>query len=358
MKSICIIMAGLTGGGIEKIGTSLANHYLSLGYRTSVILIFKTNHFFSLRDGIRVFEPEIDRKEYNRFVYAIKMIPHIRNAVKLMHPDCILSLGEWFNPYVILSTRGLHIPVYVSDRMSPQLNLGVFWELVKRYTYKYADGIIAQTSLAKKIIYKKTHNSNIKVIFNPLSAVDYDGSPKQNLFVSIGRLSIEKGHIVLLKAFNMIVNKIDWDLSIVGDGPERPLLEDFVLKNNLSKRVTFYGHRKNIQKYLSQASVFVLPSLSEGFPNALIEAMSVPLPCIASDCIAGPGDIIQNEINGILVPPNDVNILADKMLELANSEARRRFLAENAYKIRLKLPFHLIAQEYLDFILGKSKCCN
>ena len=98
MKSICIIMAGLTGGGIEKIGTSLANHYLSLGYRTSVILIFKTNHFFSLRDGIRVFEPEIDRKEYNRFVYAIKMIPHIRNAVKLMHPDCILSLGEWFNP--------------------------------------------------------------------------------------------------------------------------------------------------------------------------------------------------------------------------------------------------------------------
>lgn len=156
----------------------------------------------------------------------------------------------------------------------------------------------------------------------------------------------------------MIVNKIDWDLSIVGDGPERPLLEDFVLKNNLSKRVTFYGHRKNIQKYLSQASVFVLPSLSEGFPNALIEAMSVPLPCIASDCIAGPGDIIQNEINGILVPPNDVNILADKMLELANSEARRGFLAENAYKIRLKLPFHLIAQEYLDFILGKSKCCN
>lgn len=354
MKSICIVMAGLTGGGIEKIGSSLANYYYLKGYKVGVILIFKTNHFFSLEDGINVFEPEIDRRAYNRLVYAAKTIPHIRNAVKLLHPDCVLSLGEWFNPYVILSTRGLHVPIYVSDRMSPLINLGIFWELVKRYTYKYANGIIAQTSLAKKIIYKKTCNPNIKVIFNPLSAVDYDGSPKQNLFVSIGRLSIEKGHMVLLEAFSKIAHKTDWNLSIVGDGPERPFLEKFVEKNNLSERVIFHGHKKNIEKFLSESSVFVLPSFSEGFPNALIEAMSVPLPCISSDCVAGPSDIIQNGINGILVPPNNSNILSEKMFELANNATKRNFLAKNAYNIRSKLPFHLIAQEYLDFMLEKK----
>jgi len=148
---------------------------------------------------------------------------------------------------------------------------------------------------------------------------------------------------------------MDWSLHIVGDGIERKKLEKETEILGIEDRVVFYGHLKDFSRILSESEIFVLPSLYEGFPNALVEAMSVPLACISSDCVAGPKDIITNGINGILVPQSDSTALAKSLQILIKDKALRDCLSKNAYKIREELNFEKIAGRYLDFITQSTK---
>ncbi|MBK8547866.1 MAG: glycosyltransferase [Saprospiraceae bacterium] len=115
----------------------------------------------------------------------------------------------------------------------------------------------------------------------------------------------------------------------------------------------FYGHLKDFGKILGESDIFVLPSFYEGFPNALIEAMSVPLACISSNCVAGPSDIIQHERNGMLYEPGNIEELTTLLNILTGNTDLRQSLSNEAIKIRETLEFKKIAQQYLDFILGK-----
>jgi GalNAc-alpha-(1->4)-GalNAc-alpha-(1->3)-diNAcBac-PP-undecaprenol alpha-1,4-N-acetyl-D-galactosaminyltransferase len=349
IKKICFIGAGLEGGGQERAFTSLANHYASKGFDVSIILLFKTGQFFELHNDIKIYWPPIDRTKHHRLVYALLIIPYIRKTIKHVNPQSIVSFGEWFNPFVIFSTRGMNVPLFVSDRMSPLLNFGFFLETAKKMMYPLASGIIAQTSFAAKTIFNKTGATKIKVIPNPVNVVTGDTEIKKNQFVTVGRLSVEKGHQFLIEAFAKMKNK-NWTLQIVGDGKERMKLEKMVSDLDVSERVFFHGHLKEFSHILCESKVFVLPSLSEGFPNALIEAMSVPLACISSDCVAGPSDIITHDVNGLLVKPKDVESLSDAMDSLANDEELLLKLSNNAYLVRNDLNFDKVADQYLNFI--------
>jgi glycosyltransferase involved in cell wall biosynthesis len=353
VKSITFIAAGLSGGGIEKAFSSLANHLSSRGYEISAILLFQSEHFYKLDENIKVIEPEIYRQDYNKYIYALKTIPYLRKGIRRFNPDVILSYGEWFNPFVILSTRGLGIPIYISDRMSPTLKLGFVQDTAKKILYRFADGIMAQTSYAKDLIFSRTGSNNIKVIPNPVNVIEKMDLPVENQIVSVGRLSREKGHAILIKAFHEIKNK-EWKLHIIGDGKERHFLEKLVEELELNSRVNFHGHKRNFSKILSQSRIFILPSLSEGFPNALIEAMSVPLACISSDCVAGPSDIIKHRKNGILVPPNNVIALARTIDMLIEDENLQNQISREAFRVREELKFEKIADTILSFI-GKEK---
>src|ERR1039458_5322032 len=349
IKSICFIGSGLAGGGTERDMSGLANYYCNQGIKVEILLLFKLERFYSIDDSIAIYEPDSDRKNMNKYVYAFRLIPYIRKILKKTDPDVIFSFGEWFNPFVILATRGSKYPVFVCDRMSPTLKFGIILDTAKKLLYKRAKGIIAQTNYAADIIRKRTNAKNVIVIPNPLNLMKYLVCEKKNYIVTLGRLSKEKGHIYLIQAFAKI-NKSDWTLHIIGDGPMRPELEDLVKKLKMEDKVIFHGHLKDFSLIFSESKIFVLPSLSEGFPNALIEAMSVPLACISSDCIAGPSDIINHGENGLLVEPENVEALTGALNELIEDETLHKKLSENAYKIRERLEYEKIAAEYLNFL--------
>ena len=349
IKSICFVASGLMGGGTERDMSGLANYYSSQGIKVDILLLFKLEHFYSIDKRIEIYEPDQDRKSMNKYIYAFRLIPYIRKILKKTDSDVVFSFGEWFNPFVILATRGLKYPVFVCDRMSPALKFGIILDIAKRILYKRAGGIVAQTNYAANIIRKRTNAQNVAVIPNPLNLMNYMICERKNYIVTLGRLSKEKGHIYLIQAFAKI-NKPDWALHIVGDGPMRPELEEMAKKLGIENRVIFHGHLKDFSLIFSESKIFVLPSLSEGFPNALIEAMSVPLACISSDCIAGPGDIISNNENGLLVKPANVEALTMALNKLIEDSPFRKKLSENAYKIRERLEFEKIAGEYLNFL--------
>jgi glycosyltransferase involved in cell wall biosynthesis len=250
---------------------------------------------------------------------------------------------------VILSTRFLGVPLFVFERMGPEIKLDLVVGTAKKVLYKIATGVIVQTNIAARIVAERTGSKNITVIPNPVNVIDTDISVKKKQIVTVGRLSHEKGHIVLVKAFSRLVQK-DWTLHIIGDGPERSDLEEEALSFGISERVFFYGHLIDFRNILGESEIFVLPSFYEGFPNALIEAMSVPLTCISSDCVAGPGDIIKDGVNGLLVQPGNVEELTLALDQLIKNPDLRKKLASEAYKIRETLAFDKIAKQYLDFI--------
>jgi GalNAc-alpha-(1->4)-GalNAc-alpha-(1->3)-diNAcBac-PP-undecaprenol alpha-1,4-N-acetyl-D-galactosaminyltransferase len=353
-RKICFIGAGLQGGGIERAFTSLANHYQSKGYTVSVILLFKTEHFFKLHDEIYVVEPSIKRSNFHRYLYAALLVPYVRKNLKQIKPDVILSFGEWFNSFVILATKGLRFPVFISDRMSPGLKLGFPLDSAKNLLYKRAAGIIAQTKYAASVIHQRTKASNIRVIPNPLNLFQYPEKEKKNFIITVGRLAKEKGHEYLIRAF-AIEEHQRWLLHIIGDGPIRQSLEALAEKLGVADRVIFHGHLKDFAALLAESKIFVLPSLKEGFPNALIEAMSVPLACISSDCIAGPSDIINHGVNGLLVKPGDVEQLRGAIVLLTKNENLREQLAKEAMRIRTDLDFTTIANQYLEFVLKRHQ---
>jgi len=354
LRKICFVCAGLGNGGQERSLTSLANYFVSNGYEVSIVSMFKTGIFFELDERISIAWPTIDRKKYNRLIYSIMIVPYIRRSIRKIRPDVLISFGEWFNSYVILTTRFLNIPLYISDRMGPNLYLGQMLETARKLTYKYATGIIAQTNIAGEILNKKTNAQNIRVIPNAVNVINTNISNKKKQIVTVGRLSREKGHTILLKAFSQ-VRQNDWTLHIVGDGPKMQELTDEVRQLGMEERVIFYGHLKDFSKILGESQIFVLPSFYEGFPNALVEAMSVPLACISSDCIAGPRDIIEEGINGILVKPGDVNELTAAINRLIGDNELRLKLAIEAYKVQERFNFDTIAIQYLDFLFSNTQ---
>lgn len=349
-KKICFVSHGLGGGGMERALVSLANDFVKKNHEVTILNIYNTEIFFDLDPRIQIIWPKFKRQ--NRFLYILRLLPFIRNQIRKVNPDVVFSFGETFNSYVIISTRFLNHRLILTNRMWPLLKLGFPSEYLNRFLYRLADGVISQTTTAKDLIKKNSFNSNITVIPNAVVPIETITVSKKKQIISVGRLSKAKGHSTLLNAFARLP-KNDWTLHLVGDGSESEHLKSAAVVLGVSDKTFFHGHLKDFSNLLAESEIFVLPSFFEGFPNALIEAMSVPLACISSNCVAGPSDIIQDGINGMLFETGNNQQLADRLLKLMNDLVLRENLAKEAYKVRQDYEFNKIADSYLKFLLNE-----
>jgi GalNAc-alpha-(1->4)-GalNAc-alpha-(1->3)-diNAcBac-PP-undecaprenol alpha-1,4-N-acetyl-D-galactosaminyltransferase len=333
MYKISFICGGLSGGGQERALTNWANEFANVGIEVSIISLFNTEVFYKLNPCIKIIFPSVDRKTTNKFIYALKLIPYIRKNVKELKPNVVISFGDWFNAYSIVATRCLGIKTLITNRMGPNLFLGSFLELFNRVSYPFADGLIVQTERAKEILAKKYSLKKIHVIPNILNPINIDNLSYENNIVSIGRLSKEKGHKHLIEAFSNL-NLKNWKLHLIGDGPEMENLKCLVQELNKEEIIIFHGQKKDFSDIIKISSIFVLPSFYEGFPNALLEAMAVPLACISSDCIAGPREIIEHNKNGLLYETNNINDLILQLNFLINNQNKQIEFRNKAYEVR------------------------
>jgi glycosyltransferase involved in cell wall biosynthesis len=156
--------------------------------------------------------------------------------------------------------------------------------------------------------------------------------PGQKMITCIGRLDGFKGVDHLLEAFRQVIaGGADARLTIIGTGPDEEKLKRLVAALALEDKVLFKGRCENVLQELSETDFFVLPSLSEGMSNVLLEAMSCGLPVIAT-AVGGAIDMIRNGINGILVPPGDRAALSRALIDLLADEPAARSLGREARK--------------------------
>lgn len=354
MKKIFLVIPTLQQGGAERVASELVNRFSTYpGYQVHLVLLADKPLFFEVDDKVHIHQLGV--KKTNCFVNLARhglQLLKLRHLIQKHNPNAVLSFMTRYNIFTLLASSFIDVKVFVSDRSNPNKLLSNRISFLRNVLYPYASGVIAQTDLAKSVLLEKTKHNNIKVIPNPARHVQiYSNISREKIILNAGRLVPEKGHDYLLKAFAKL-KKSDWKLVILGDGPLRPGLQKLSKELGIEKNICMPGAVKNIDEWYAKASIFAFSSISEGFPNALVEAMSAGLPCISFDCDAGPRDIIVDNQNGLLIPVGDVVQFTAKLQLLIDDKCLRDRLARKASLVTKKYDASSVTKEYLDFIMG------
>lgn len=340
---ITLVISALTAGGAERVISIMANYWAAQGAEVTLITLADSSKapFYELNPAVQYTTlgvAEVSPTVIHAISNNMKRLLALRHAIKQSHPQVVISFITPMNILVCLATLGLKVLVVVSERTEPTMeHPGRMWDILRRITYPFTDHVVLVSDYARNF-FPKSVRKNAVTIPNPVILPDKTSLgdavlPKQAI-VAMGRFEPQKGFDLLLEAFAKIKDKHpEWSLTILGDGKLRPTLEALRSGLGLNSKVHMPGIVNKPYGYLRQADLFVMSSRYEGFPNALCEAMASGMAVISFDCKTGPGEIINDGVDGILVPPEDVDALADAMSRVMGDETKRKQLKAAAPKI-------------------------
>jgi glycosyltransferase involved in cell wall biosynthesis len=361
VRRLTLVISSLGSGGAERVMGLLAGHWAGQGLDVTLItLSSRSTDFFPLDERVQRIDLDLLKasagpsdalhNNWNRF-------SSLRSAIRESKPDAVLSFTDATNVLVLLATRGLGVRVVVSERIDPRYHrIGRGWELLRKLTYRHADTLVVQTEAVRAWGEQMVRPGRVAVISNPVLVKPSHGEAPPNrsrTIAAMGRLDPQKGFDLLVQAFAQVAAGFpEWALVIYGEGAERGRLEHLVREYKLGNRVRFPGRTTKPHDELSQAQVFVLSSRYEGFPNALLEAMACGCAVVSFDCPSGPGELIQHGVNGILVPPGDVEALADALRKMCSHESFCRGLGAEATKVSERFSMERISDEWMRVLTG------
>jgi GalNAc-alpha-(1->4)-GalNAc-alpha-(1->3)-diNAcBac-PP-undecaprenol alpha-1,4-N-acetyl-D-galactosaminyltransferase len=339
---------------MERVMTQLAFYFAKHGsFEVTLIVMTKGEHFYELPSSLLVVEPDFIHSHYSRLRFSWKTLKFLRQTLRQLQPDAVLTFGGKYNSFVLLASLGLRLRIFISDRSRPGISYGKFLDLVNPLIYKYATGIIAQTQQAKDYFARSVKHANIVVIGNPIKCFESAHVQRENIILNVGRFIASKNQSILIEYFSK-TNFKDWKLVFLGDGK---YLKSGIQKAKdlgIENHVVFAGNQKEIDLYYLKSKIFAFTSVSEGFPNALGEAMAAGLACVSFDCIAGPGDIIDDDENGFLVPVGDDSTYINRLSRLMNNaELREKFGLKAQTKME-RFEEAKIGKKFLDFMFDKE----
>ncbi len=359
IKKLCVAIHSLQVGGMERVMSELAWYFCQRNDLEVHLLLYgrRPEIFYKLPVSLIIHKPSEIFNDKFRFYASLKRLHFVRKTIKEIKPDSILNFGELWNSFILLALWGLPYPIYISDRCSPARQFSKYHTLLRRWLYPRAQGIIAQTETAKLLYASQFKNNNIQVIGNPIKQIQHENLSleRENIVLTVGRLIQTKHHDKLIELFaDPLFSK--WKLIIIGDDAlkqtNKENLNGLIHRLGIAQRVVLAGTQLNVESYLLRSKIFVFTSSSEGFPNAIGEAMSAGLPVIAFDCIAGPSELVQNGVTGFLVPLFDYAGIKEKLLLLMRNENVRKELGLNAPKVIHKYAPKKIGDQYYSFLLS------
>jgi len=333
-RRITLVTAHLGLGGAERVLCLMANYWCRKGWSVSLLTL---GH--GVRPALHKLEPnvkwtDLDLGSHRRRTFwplnEAAGILRLRRAIKESSPDAVIAFLNSANIPVLMATVGMPVPIIVSERIDPHHEpIRLRDSLLRRLLYPRAACVTTQTRNALEF-FSFAIQKRGRVIPNPvLPAPPNSARSRQDpgrVVVGVGRLAIQKRFDRLIRAFASVASKhAEWILEIWGDGDQRERLQDLVRQSGLQDRIVLRGRTDDVYGVMANADLFVLSSDYEGFPNVLCEALATGLPVISTDCPSGPGEVIRNGENGILVPVADESALSqalDRLMESADERAR------------------------------------
>jgi glycosyltransferase involved in cell wall biosynthesis len=323
---IAVVIHEFAGGGSRRDVILLCNALAEKGVPVTILTLREAGPLRSLLDS-RVPVVEIPGGRIRSAFFGM------RRAIRAIAPRMVLSSEASLNLCCLAAARTLprsNRPSILlrevaspsaAQQHDPSWQSRLSYQILHRF-YRFADRVITLTDGARHDLIENFSVPADKVVVMRANAVitpetaeriarwDREEGREENLIVSVGRLSPEKNQRLLLQALTLLRHKRPWRLALVGDGSERPALEEYVKVNGLTDQVTFVGYDADPFAWLMRAKLAVCSSVYEGLCNAIIEALGCGTPVVSTDCPFGPGEILQNGRYGTLVPVGDAAAMA------------------------------------------------
>jgi GalNAc-alpha-(1->4)-GalNAc-alpha-(1->3)-diNAcBac-PP-undecaprenol alpha-1,4-N-acetyl-D-galactosaminyltransferase len=336
---LTLVIASLDVGGAERVLSTMASYWAAKGHEVTLLTLADVgSDFFKLHPrvhrlglGLVADAPNAVRALWNNIV----RLSRLRRAILATRPNVVISFITQVNVLTLLSLAGTRVPVVVSERTEPAADpVGGVWRGLRRLVYRWARAVVVQSEEVRANAKAWAPGAVVRVVPNPVarpSGVSARAEQASPVVISAGRLVLYKGFDVLVRAFARCApHHSEWRLCIVGDGPEHQSLAQLAQQLGIAERCEFPGRASDLAPVFARAALFVLPSRYEGFPNVLLEAMAHQLPAVSTDCPSGPRHIIEEGVDGLLVPVDDVDALATAMDRLMGDPVERRRLGERA----------------------------
>ncbi len=374
---IAMYIGSLQKGGAERVMVNLADYFFEQGYKVTLVTTYLAPEEYEVKhgawkvvpagadgavlvcdpdenpawvnpeggqkDGIkRVFSALLKEEQEGRLKNLKKRSDKLTRIWKELRPDLILSFIGKNNIMALSTATREDIKVIVSVRADPEME---YYDLSLKTgmlaTFGKAAGIIVQTTAARKWfpVHLRKKCTILPNAINPAFLRKRYVGDREKSIIMVGRLDENKNQSLVMEAFAEVVKKgySDYQLKLYGDGPDMIKLHHHAINLGIEKNVAFVGMVNNVAEHIEKASLFILASKQEGMPNALIEAMSLGLPCISTDCpCGGPKDLIISGENGLLVPVDDKDAMAEAMIKVLSDKEFADKIGQKAAEVQKK----------------------
>ena len=335
IRKVLFHIYSLGKGGAERVVTTLAAEMARRGLEVCVATLCVSKEDYPLPANVRRISVGLTAAEEKRSrLSRMRLrIGRLRECMKREQPDVVYAFMQTANYRAVLAARGLRIPVIISVRSDPAVDYASpKQKFLANNLYRKAAGAVFQTTGARDFFDRQVAE-RAAVILNPLHP-KYGSAPqpkeRRPAVVSVGRFHEAKDYMTLVKAFERITkDHPQVKLEIYGGASEDNTIHqirEWVRSHHLTERILFMGNHEDLEKCIFDAACYVLSSKYEGMPNALMEAMALGVPVVATDCPSGgPAALIEDGENGLLVTVGDDKEMAAairKMLEYPGEAER------------------------------------
>ncbi len=331
--NLTIVTSSLSHGGSERTAVEMANHFIKRKHKVSIItskLSLKTP-FYKLSKGIEIIGlEELQIRENSiikKFFLFFRRSSALRQVIKSIDTDIVISFIETLNVTTLMSSFGLNKPVIVVEQSDPYHHkIPKFYGFLRLILYPLSSSVVVINKSAM-IFFERRFLRNCVVIPNPnrITSIKRKRIRRNpNSIVTVGRLINAKDQQTLIRAIPAVLkNFSELSLYIYGEGELRDELQNLIKNLKIRNNVFLMGAKQNVEKYIQKGDLFVFPSIYEGCPLALLEAMALGVPCLVSDC-DGNTEIIENKINGEVFQTGEVNELSNKITNILTSYCKRQ----------------------------------
>lgn len=361
-RTLAFYIGSLDKGGAERVFVNLAEYFQNRGYQIVMVTQYRKAEEYALADGIKRVISDITPQETteSRLINFYRRVRKLHRIWKEETPDLVLSCVGKNNFMTIVTTMFTKTkPVVSVVGEAREEYPGRMMKFLANLLFPYASGVILQTERSRDFFSKKISKTAVILpnSLNPLFMRKRFQGERDKRIVSVGRLDANKNHEMTVRAFAALSDKYpEYTLTIYGEGELREALQKLIGSFGLEDRVFLPGVIPDVADQIEKAALFLLTSYSEGISNALIEAMALGLPVIATDVPSGgTQELIRHGINGLVIPAGDGKALIESMDKVLSDKELAERLGLEAHKIQERLAPDKVNEqwrEYFEKLIG------